>query len=443
MKNKLKLYILFILIVLGLVLSCSDMMAVYLDSSGEDETTDATAAAEALTEDDFTFSGTDSRTAVTDSFTLPVTGEVEGTTISWASSDESVITVAADGSATVVRPSAANAEVTLTATITDAEGNTVTKEFTVTVLPFTISTIAGTGTAGSADGTGTAASFDNPLGIDSDGSNLYVVDKNNDVIRKIVIATGEVTTFATFSGPDPQDLVIAGTNLYAVGNNGVWSIPLATGGAATRIAGNVGTGTSDGTGLAALFNNPTGITTDGTNLYIVDSGNHRIRQMVIDTLVVTTLAGSAQGYTDETGAAAQFDFPNGITTDGTNLYVTDTGNIVIRKIVISSGVVTTFAGTQGAPGSADGTGTAASFTGLSGIDTDGTKLYVADTFNEIIRQVVIDTAEVTTVAGIVGTQGSDDGTKATATFNRPAGIVKDDTGLYISDTNNDLIRKIR
>ena len=443
MKNKIKLFIILSLVLLASVFSCSDMMSVYLNSDGGSETTDAAEAADALTEDDFTFTGSDSRTSVTDSFTLPVTGEVEGTTISWASSDEAVITIAADGSVTVARPGAANADVTLTATITDADGNTATKEFTVTVLPFTVSTIAGTGTAGSDDGTGTAASLDNPLGIASDGTNLYVVDKNNDSIRKIVIATGEVTTFATFSGPDPQDVVIAGTNLYAVGNNGVWRISLATGGAATRIAGNSASGTTDGTGLAARFSSPTGITTDGTNLYIVDQGNHRIRKVVIDTIAVTTLAGSTFGYADGTGTAAQFEWPNGITTDGTNLYVTDTGNIVIRKIVISSGVVTTFAGTQGTSGSADGIGTAATFQGLSGIDIDGNTLYLTDTFNETIRQVVIDTAEVTTVAGIVGTQGSADGTKATATFYRPAGIVKDDTGLYVSDTLNHLIRKIR
>ena len=439
MKNKIKLYILVSWIVLALVFGCSDMMSVYLGT----DTTDAAQAADALTEDDFTFTGSDSRTSITTGFTVPVTGEVEGTTISWESDNTSIISIESDGTVTIVTRPAVNTSVTLTATITDAAGNTVTKEFTVTVLPFTVSTIAGTGTAGSADGNGTAASFDNPLGMDSDGTNLYVVDKNNDVIRKIVISTGEVTTFATFSNETQQDVVIAGADLYTVGTNSVWKVALATGGAATRIAGNPASGNTDATGLSARFSNPTGITTDGTNLYVVDSGNHIIRQIVIDTVVVTTLAGSTIGFADGTGVAAQFDWPNGITTDGTNLYVTDTGNAVIRKIVISSGVVTTFAGTQGSTGSADGTGTAASFTGLSGIDTDGTRLYVADTFNELIREVIMATAEVATVAGIAGTQGSADGTKATATFYRPAGIVKDDTGLYIADTLNHLIRKIR
>jgi len=92
---------------------------------------------------------------------------------------------------------------------------------------------------------------------------------------------------------------------------------------------------------------------------------------------VTTLAGSSSGYTDATGTSAQFNYPKGITTDGTNLYVADQSNHRIRKIVISTGVVTTLAG-QSDNGSTDATGTSASFYTPSGITTDGTNLYVAD-----------------------------------------------------------------
>jgi len=88
------------------------------------------------------------------------------------------------------------------------------------------------------------------------------------------------------------------------------------------------------------------------------------------------------------GTAARFSAPNGITTDGTNLYVTDTGNSTIRKIVISTGVVTTLAGSSaGSSGSTDGTGTSARFYSPYGITTDGTNLYVADTFNHTIRKI--------------------------------------------------------
>ncbi|MBL0265618.1 MAG: hypothetical protein IPQ05_17560 [Leptospiraceae bacterium] len=161
----------------------------------------------------------------------------------------------------------------------------------------------GTTTNGTTDAAGTAARFLFPAEITTDGTNLYVADSGNHRIRKIVISTGVVST----------------------------------------LAGN-GSGNTDGTGTAALFNTPQGVTTDGTNLYVADSNNHRIRKIVISSGVVTTLAGSSQGFLDGTGTAAQFFNPVGLTMDGTNLYVGDTSNHRIRKIVISSGVVTTLAG---------------------------------------------------------------------------------------------------
>ena len=104
------------------------------------------------------------------------------------------------------------------------------------------------------------------------------------------------------------------------------------------------------------------------------------------TFVVTTIAGTGNtGSTNGTGTSASFDNPEGITTDGTNLYVTNR-NHLIRKIVISTGAVTTLAGT-GSSGSANGTGTSASFNYPSGITTDGTNLYVADMGNNLIRKI--------------------------------------------------------
>ena len=103
---------------------------------------------------------------------------------------------------------------------------------------------------------------------------------------------------------------------------------------------------------------------------------------------VTTVAGTgSSGSADNTtGTSASFNSPYGITTDGTNLYVADRNNHLIRKIVISTGVVTTLAGT-GSFGSADGTGTSASFYNPSGVTTDGTNLYVVDQYNHLIRKI--------------------------------------------------------
>ena len=135
-------------------------------------------------------------------------------------------------------------------------------------------------------------------------------------------------------------------------------------------------GSANITGTLAEFNSPEGITTDGTNLYVADQANNRIRKIVISTGGVTTLAGGTQGSTNGTGNSAEFDRPPGITTDGTNLYVADSNNNRIRKIVISTGVVITLAGSSSS--FYNDTGTDAKFDNPVGIKTDGTNLYVAD-----------------------------------------------------------------
>ena len=106
-----------------------------------------------------------------------------------------------------------------------------------------------------------------------------------------------------------------------------------TSGAVTTLAGTGSSGSANGTGTSASFNSPAGITTDGTNLYVADYGNHLIRKIVISTGVVTTLAGTgSSGSANGTGTSASFYSPTGITTDGTNLYVADMSNHLIRKI---------------------------------------------------------------------------------------------------------------
>ena len=267
----------------------------------------------------------------------------------------------------------------------------------------TVVTTLATGSSGSADNsTGTSASFYYPTGITTDGTNLYVADYYNHLIRKIVISTGVVTT-------------LAGTGSSGSADNS--------------------------TGTSASFNAPYGITTDGTNLYVTDYGNHLIRKIVISTGVVTTLAGTgSSGSANGTGTSASFYKPAGITTDGTNLYVADRYNYLIRKIVISTGVVTTVAGT-GSSGSANGTGTSASFDKPYGVTTDGTNLYVADYYNYLIRKIVISTGVVTTVAG-TGLSGSANGTGTSASFHLPRGITTDGTNLYVTEGGNHLIRKI-
>ena len=101
----------------------------------------------------------------------------------------------------------------------------------------------------------------------------------------------------------------------------------------TTLAGTGSSGSANGTGTSASFSLPYGITTDGTNLYVGDGLNHQVRQIVISTGVETTVAGTGDnGSSNGTGTAASFYYPLAITTDGTNLYVGEYANHLIRKI---------------------------------------------------------------------------------------------------------------
>jgi hypothetical protein len=263
------------------------------------------------------------------------------------------------------------------------------------------------GGMGFADGSGSVARFNNPRGIIVVGANAYVADMNNSVIRQIALSSGAVTTLA--------------------------GLPLRN-------------GSSDGTGAAARFSRPTGLTSDGTNLFVTDMRNDTIRKIVIASAVVTTLAGTAgaAGSLDATGAAARFDHPHGIAYDGTaNLYVADTHNHTIRKIVIASGVVTTLAGTAGMAAFVDATGAAARFNAPHALACDNGNVFVADMANHVIRQIVASSGVVTTPFGTGNMAGMVDATGAAARFNSPRGIVADGAGnLWVADSDNERVRKI-
>ena len=332
---------------------------------------------------------------------------------------------------------------------------------TVMFDPIAVTTLAGSGTAAFADGTGAAAQFSYPYHVSADSAgSLYVADHTNHRIRKIVIATGEVTTLAgsgtagfadgtgaaaQFNGPLGVGADSAG-NLY-VGdhyNHRIRKIVIATG-AVTTLAGSGTGGFAEGTGAAAQFNYPYGVSADSAgSLYVADHANHRIRKIDIATGAVTTLAGSGTaGWLDATGAAAQFNGPVGVGADSAgNLYVADQLNHRIRKIVIATGAVTTLAG-SGTAGFADGTGAAAQFNYPYHLSADSAgSLYAADKSNHRIRKIVIATGAVTTLAGS-GTAGFADGTGGTAQFNQPTGVSADSAGnLYVGDYGNHRIRKM-
>jgi surface protein len=319
-----------------------------------------------------------------------------------------------------------------------------------------VTTLAGSGSAGSTDATGTAASFNQPIGTAFDtAGNLYVADYGNHTIRKITPA-GAVTTFAgsgtagatdatgtaaSFNGPTGLAFDAAG-NLY-VGDYGNHKIRKVTpAGVVTTFAGSGTAGATDATGTAASFNQPIGTTFDTAgNLYVADAGNHKIRK-ITPAGSVTTFAGSGTpGATDATGTAASFNRPTGSAFDSAgNLYVSDFGNHKIRKI-IPAGVVTTFAG-SGTPGATDATGTAASFNGpLAGAFDVAGNLYIADRDNHKIRKIT-PAGVVSTFAGS-GTAGSAVGAATGSAMHAPRTVIFDATGvLHITEINGNRITKV-
>ena len=346
--------------------------------------------------------------------------------------------------------------------ITNASGSVTTSPATLVVnTPLIVSTLAGqAGTSGVTDGTGNAARFFSPSDVAVDGAgNIYVADTKNHAVRKVTPA-GVVTTLAgragTYGSADgtgtaaafhsPSGITVDGSgNAYVADtdNNTVRKVTPA--GVVTTLAGRAGiSGSADGAGAAATFNGPSGIAVDGSGtVFVADSLSHTIRK-VTSAGAVNTLAGTAgvPGTLDGTGSAAQFHGPQGLVVDSSgNLYVADTNNSTIRKVVTATGVVTTLTGQAGNPGSTDGAGNQARFYYPSGLALDGSgSLYVADTDNHSLRQISL-TGAVSTIAGMAGTSGSTDGTGSAVRFNYPTGIAVDGSGtVYVADTNNHTIR---
>lgn len=326
---------------------------------------------------------------------------------------------------------------------------------------FTFSLLAGQiGTAGVVNGTGNAALFRNPngLAVDSAG-NLYVADESNHLIRKVTPA-GVVTTFAGLAlsgGSDdgtgtqarflyPRGVAVDAAGVIYVADTFNHTIRRITpAGVVTTLAGRAGAlGAAEGKGPAASFNYPVALAVDPSgNVFVADRSNHTIRKVTPDG-TVSTLAGTAglAGAADGVGAAARFDSPAGIATDSTGaVYVSDSYNHTVRRIS-PTGIVSTLAGLAGVGGSNDGSGRNARFLYPNGLASDRyNNIYVAEGTNSTIRRI-LPSGQVSTVGGLAGYRGYADGSGPDARFHTPVALALDAAGnLYLSDNLHFVIRK--
>jgi sugar lactone lactonase YvrE len=260
-----------------------------------------------------------------------------------------------------------------------------------------VSMVAGNCKPGYQDGTGQEAQFHGPRDVAIDDfDNIYVADSQNHRIRKISPA-GKVTT-------------IAGTGEH---------------------------GFRDGPSSIAQFNHPIGIAVDDSqNIYVADLYNHRIRKISPEG-VVTTLIGPAK--LGSITLSQELRYPRGVAIDDIgNVYIADSGNHRIRMMT-PEGELMTLAG-SGLPGFQDGLGNEAEFNLPTGIAVDSTStIYVADSGNHAIRKITHQ-GDVSTVAGN-GQRGFREGEGREAQFAEPNGIVIDRSGnVYIADSSNHRIR---
>ncbi len=319
-----------------------------------------------------------------------------------------------------------------------------------------VTTSAGNGNSGSANGQGAVSTFSSPTGVTVDGGgNVYIADSFNSLIRQVTPIKTVSTlagngsgnnngngVLATFRNPLGVAIDLLG-NIYVAdaGNNLIRKIDRA--GNVTTLAGSGSSGSANNNNPAsATFNHPDGVAVDNTgNIYVVESANNRIRK-INPQGVVTTLAGSgASGWADGNGPGAIFNHPQGITVDNNGIiYIADSHNNRIRKIT-PGGTVTTIAG-SGAVGSQNGIGTSSRFNNPVGIAVDRVgNVYVGDQLNNQIRKIDPN-GVVSTLAG-TGSPGAVDGAGITASFDNPSGITIDGAGnLYVADTKNNEIRKV-
>jgi sugar lactone lactonase YvrE len=281
------------------------------------------------------------------------------------------------------------------------EGNNVIRKVNSVGI---INTIIGNGTGGySGDGgQATAAELSSPYGLALDASgNIYIADYNNNRVRKVIMSTGIINTIA---------------------GNGT--------------AGHTGDG---GQATAAELDNPIYLAFDGSgNLYFSDMGSNEVRKITTAGIISTFAGNGIQGFSGDGGqaTAAELNLPANLAFDASgNLYIDDYANNAIRKVIVSTGIISTVAGegpTHGGYNSDGIQATAAELNYPDGVAIDGSgNLYITDQLNNRIRKVIMSTGIISTYAG-TGTSGNGpyEGSPTACAINGPTAGVFDASGNY-------------
>ena len=297
--------------------------------------------------------------------------------------------------------------------------------------------------------------FPGKILADASRDRLFIADSNHNriVITKLdgtlveTVGTGDTGAAdgafdkATFHRP--QGLALAGDNLYVADteNHLIRRVDLKT----RTVETIAGTGQQSreyfqtGSARSIALSSPWDLQLVGRTLYIAMAGPHQIWQMDLDKNEVSTFAGSGrEARLDGPLLKSGFAQPSGIATDGTTLYVADSESNIIRRIDIAGGDVTTLVGGDLFEfGDVDGSGDDVRLQHPLGLISFGDKLLIADTYNHKIKQLDPKRKSVTTLLG-TGKPGQADGTSPS--FYEPGGLAIANDKLYIADTNNHAIR---
>lgn len=366
---------------------------------------------------------------------------------------------------------------TVTLTAMDSRQNKVTLTFKIIVLAdvsYTISTFAGNGNYGfSGDGgQATAATFKQLVGVAREQQGrILILDSVNRSLRRVAV-DGTLSTIAGngVSGNGGDNKPATGANFgnpsgVAVDSQGNIYVAdltfnrvrrIGTDGVISHFAGDVngaqGSTGDSGSAQGARLRQPRGLAVDASdNLYITDSGNHRIRKVAALTKIITTVAGNGAAGFSGSGAPAtslSLNNPSAVALDGlNNLFIADTGNQRVWRVDAVSQSMAVIAGTgvTGFSGD-DGLSTAAQLNNPNGIAADSAgNVFIADQNNHRIRRISKSTNKIRTVAGMNGSGFSGDGGPATqALLNGPVAIASDETGnnVFVADAGNLRVRKL-